>query len=102
MEFLESGVYPQKNRIYGRHPYCYSIKFANASGKERRVHEGGFRSEQAARRAMEAELAAIAAGKYDEPPDPPDPPDPQLTLDDELARRGLSRRDAPDPQADEP
>jgi hypothetical protein len=93
-------VLPEKHSVYGRHPYGYLIYYTTNSGKERRVHEGGFRGEQAARRAMEAELAAIAAGEYDEAPEPEPVPDPQLNLDDELASRGLPRRDAPDPQAD--
>jgi hypothetical protein len=90
-------VLPEKHSVYGRHPYGYLIYYTTNSGKERHLHQGGFRSEQAAQQALEAELAAIAAGEYDEPPDPPDP---QLTLDDELAGRGLPRLDAPDPQDD--
>ena len=63
----DSGLY------YGRPLYAYVIDYTTNSGKKRRVHQGGFRSEQAAQRALEAELAAIAAVKYDDPPLPPDP-----------------------------
>ena len=87
----DSGLY------YGRSLYAYVIDYTTNSDKERRLQQGGFRSEQAAQQALEAELAAIAAGEYDEPPEPPDP---QLTLDDELASRGLPRLDLPDSQDD--
>jgi hypothetical protein len=95
-------VLPEKHSVYGRHPYGYLIYYTTNSGKERRLQQGGFRSEQAAQQALEAELAAIAAGKYDDPPEPPEPPDPQLNLDDELANRGLPRLDASESPEIEP
>ena len=98
---MRSYVLRDRGYYYGRPLYAYMIDYTANSGKKRRLQQGGFHSEQAAQRALEAELAAIAAGEYDEPPDPPVRPDPQLTLDDELASRGLPRLDAPDPQADE-
>jgi hypothetical protein len=57
------------------------------------VFQGRSTTQQAAQQAMEAELAAIASGKYDEP----EPTlEPQLNFDDELAGRGLPRLVAPD------
>jgi hypothetical protein len=91
---LKFGISTQSGtRYYGRPYYGYSIEFENASGKKRRVHAGHFTSKLAALRALDAEFAAIAAGKYS---------DPQLTFDDDLASRGLLRLDAPESQEEKP
>lgn len=99
---VRAGVDRVTGYIYGKPIHRYAIEFESASGKRREVHGSWFLSEQAAQRAMEVELAALAAGEYDEAPEPEPVPDPQLNFDDELADLGLPQLGASDSPEIEP